>query len=218
MARPDRNEYNKYIFKINEGFRKHLSNFNINLIALIPLSSNNYLVSEESDLNFSSLIEGIKMCDGIIIHGGFGPFDFDYKVIDYIYKNDIPVLGICLGLQVMGEYLKGKVDVLDNKKHNKPRNYQVHDIKIVKNTKLYEIINKETITVNSRHNSALLEIAKKYISAKHGDIIEAIEDKEKKFFMGVQWHPEDLDDENSFKIFESFINKLEEKNDKYKRK
>ena len=36
----------------------------------------------------------------------------------------------------------------------------------------------------------------------------SVEDKNKKFFVGVQWHPEDLDDENSDKLFNYFINKL----------
>ena len=37
-------------------------------------------------------------------------------------------------------------------------------------------------------------------------ILEAIEMKDKKFIIGVQWHPEGLDDENSNKLFDYFIN------------
>ena len=40
-------------------------------------------------------------------------------------------------------------------------------------------------------------------------VLEAIEDSSKKFFIGVQWHPESLmEDENSKKLFDYFIKML----------
>ena len=50
---------------------------------------------------------------------------------------------------------------------------------------------------------------KKFISAVSKDgIIEGIEDNSKKFFLGVQWHPESLKDSNSYNLIKYFINSL----------
>ena len=61
--------------------------------------------------------------------------------------------------------------------------------------------------VNSRHKDYVINTGLS-IGATCNGIIEEVEDKNKKFFVGVQWHPEDLDDENSDKLFDYFINKL----------
>ena len=70
------------------------------------------------------------------------------------------------------------------------------------------IIGKENIEINSLH-SFCIPNTKLCISARSDDkVIEAVEDKRKTFFLGVQWHPELLNDENTDKLFTYFINKL----------
>lgn len=95
-----------------------------------------------------------------------------------------------------------------NGNHNSEKDY-VHDVTINKNSMLYKILGEERIKVNSRHNKCVPS-TKLDISAYSEDgIIEGIEDKTKKFFIGVQWHPETLmEDRYSNKLFDHFINIL----------
>lgn len=99
--------------------------------------------------------------------------------------------------------------IIETKNHNSNEDY-VHEVKISKNSKLYEIIQKEIIKVNSRHNTYIpfTDLDKVAYSVKE-NIIEAVEDESKRFFMGIQWHPETLlEDENSKKIFDAYIESL----------
>ena len=84
-----------------------------------------------------------------------------------------------------------------------------HRIKIKKNTKLYEILKKEEIEVNSFHNYHVAEPTEGLVinATSEDNNIEGVELKDKTFIMGIQWHPEisyDFD-ENSKKIIDYFI-------------
>ena len=102
--------------------------------------------------------------------------------------------------------MNGELGKLNNSKH-KSKNEYVHDIKIDKKSLLYKILMKKEIKVNSRHQDYLIH-TNLTIGAKFKNIIEEIEDKDKRFFIGVQWHPENLNDDNSDKLFNYFIKKL----------
>lgn len=143
----------------------------------------------------------INLCDGIIMQGGDDVLDFDLKVIDYVYRKNIPYFGICLGMQEAGIYLNG---ILDNTCSHY-NNY--HYIKVDKNSILYSILKQDKVLVNSRHKQ-FIKTTDAYISST-SDVIESIEDKNKTFFLGVQWHPEDMFsyDYNSRLLFKYFINK-----------
>lgn len=147
----------------------------------------------------------IDKCKGIILQGGNDIYEIDEEIIKYIYNKKIPVLGICLGFQLMGKTFNGKINRLNNN-HNKNEKY-VHSIKIIRNSLLYKIIGKEEIFVNSRHQDHLLNSSLKISSISNDGIIESIEDKIHPFFIGVQWHPETLNDENSKKLFSYFFEK-----------
>jgi putative glutamine amidotransferase len=117
--------------------------------------------------------------------------NYDRFIYDFCLKKDIPYLGICLGFQVMTD----KIEIVDNH-YNK-----YHKIYINKDSKLYKIYNKELLFVNSRHHYRVVK-TNNFISAKSIDgVIEAIEVLNKKFIVGVQWHPEDLNDELLFNEF-----------------
>lgn len=147
----------------------------------------------------------LKMLDGFIFQGGTDYTLDDLKVMDYLYKNDIPTLGICLGMQTMGVYKSGKLGLVSG--HNFRKKY-IHEVKIDTNSKLYDIINKDRVVVNSRHNEILL-FTDMHVAAKTLDgVIEAIEDSSKKFFIGVQWHPESLDDITSKRLFDAFFESI----------
>ena len=144
----------------------------------------------------------LDICDGFILQGGDDIMKEDLDMINKLYKLDIPLLGICLGMQEMGYAFDGEIIDVDNHIDNK-----LHDIVINNDSILYKIFNCERTIVNSRHKSAIKN-SSLFVSAKSGDgVTEAIEDKNKKFFVGVQWHPENMinSDILSRRLFDYFI-------------
>lgn len=154
-------------------------------------------------------IETIKLCDGIIIQGG-NDYDLEeIEMIKYIYDNDIPCLGICLGMQLMSLMKNGEIGEIGNFKHLS-RNKYVHDVSIDLKSKLYKIIKKDKIKVNSRHKDKVIYTDLDIVSYSSDGIIEAVEDKTKKFFIGVEWHPESLEDDSE-NIFKEFFKQIKTK-------
>ena len=137
-----------------------------------------------------NLDEILKLCDGIVMPGGTTIYDYDEYICKYCMENDVPVLGICLGMQVMGS-INGTLKNISNHQGTN------HKIIIKKDSKLDKIL-KNNI-VNSRHNECIDKTLDYDITAYSIDnVIEAIEHKSNRFNIGVQWHPEDMDDDSLF--------------------
>ena len=155
----------------------------------------------------------LKCCDGIIIPGGTNIYPYHFQIVDYCYKNNIPILGICMGHQIIGLYSINKTneeDLITIKNHNDKN--LLHNVKISKDSKLYSILG-EDIKVNSRHYYALSKVGKPFIinMTSQDNIIEAIEYiDDNHFLLGVQFHPEDLD--NTEILYNYFLKEV------YKRK
>jgi len=153
--------------------------------------------------DFEDIKEVVSLCDGIVLPGGHNNNDNDYKLINYLYDNNIPTLGICLGMQGMAMTFNNKQETkIIN--HNSLEEY-VHYVNINKDSLLYKIIGEERIKVNSRHNYAIFKTNFTVNAISDDNIIEGIEDPTKKFFLGLQWHPESLTDANTHKLFKYFI-------------
>ena len=163
--------------------------------------------NNDSSKEFLRVQELIDECDGIILQGGSEMYPIDLEIVKYLYDRDISTLGICLGMQIMGVVINGElssnslISLKSNKKY-------VHSISIKEDSKLYSILNNNKIEVNSRHKDYLIKTDLDIVGYSDDDIIEAIEDKNKKFFVGVEWHPESLNDEYSNKLFNSFVDSL----------
>jgi len=118
---------------------------------------------------------------------------------------DIPVLGICRGMQVLATAYGGRVcdhiDGHDLKKHER------HDVAILENSRLSRVISRRIYEVNSLHHQAVTDVGYgMVVSALSEDgIIEAMEHEKKPHF-GVQWHPEKLGDSSSKRLFDFFVN------------
>lgn len=187
---------------VREDLIAYLRNYPIQVIC-IPILFNQNEYDE-----WDKVVELIKSCDGIILPGGAKEYDIDKKIVNYLYENDIPTLGICLGMQLMALTFNGDIESIGNETHQKREGY-VHDIKIKEESKLASILNANKITVNSRHIEHITTTDLPIVAISNDLIIEGVEDSAKKFFIGVQWHPESLNEDiYSKRLFDFFINSL----------
>lgn len=203
ILREWRADYKQYpLYAVKTDLIKFLRKYNINIIT-IPIMF-------ENKNEFEKIKEVINLCDGIILPGGAEINDIEYKLTKYLYDIDKPTLGICLGMQTMGKTFNGLIRKrVEKENHNKDDEY-VHNIKINENSLLYKILGENIIKVNSRHDNYIPHTNISDIAYSEEDnILEAIEDKNKRFFIGVQWHPETLiNDKYSNKLFDYFIKSL----------
>lgn len=156
----------------------------------------------------------LDICKGFIIPGGNTWNKLDESIILYALNNNKPLLGICAGMQALGNlmYFNSdksdrtiKVNSISNINHNILKNCYIHKININKGI-LFDILGKKEIEVNSRHNDTIVNNSAFKVEAISDDnIIEAI--SLNPLVIGVQWHPEDLQDENSNKLFKYLIEK-----------
>jgi len=130
------------------------------------------------------------------------------------YNRQIPMLGICRGIQTLVTALDGEVDQdiaesfaaahgagraaaaaghsLIKHSQDADRSEPTHTVRISRESVLYSLYKTETLAVNSIHHQAVRASGRRFsVSAKAPDgVIEAIESSEFKPFVGVQWHPE----------------------------
>lgn len=144
----------------------------------------------------------LKLCDGFILPGG----DYetiDFLIIKYAYEFDLSLLGICMGMQSLGKYFNGNLELVDN--HYSKSDY--HFVNIDSSSKIFKILNRSKIKVNSRHKYKLSNTDLKIFAYSQDNVIEAIEVPNKKYIIGVQWHPESMIsyDIVSKQLLDSFI-------------
>lgn len=158
---------------------------------------------------YNNLISQINLCDGILFQGGNYCDNYEMIIAKYCYDNDIPTLGICCGLNVMVRALGGTTKLVANpKKHNNLESLYVHEVKLNKNSKFYDIIKLDSIPVNSRHKKTVNTHPNLIVNCVCDDgYIDGVEAPHKKFYMAFRFHSESLYkiDKNHNKIFESFI-------------
>lgn len=163
-----------------------------------------------TEIEQKELKESVSICDAIIKPGALKIYPYEKFIYDACAENRMPYLGICAGMQMMAAYQQEMIKNIKNDSdicHYSKDDY-CHSIKLLDNTILKKIINKDEIMVNSRHNYHILNSGIQRVSAIAQDgIIEAIESNDDLFQLGLQWHPELLskDDENSQIIFGEFI-------------
>lgn len=170
----------------------------------------NKRLSEIDELTFiekQDLRESLDRVDAIIKPGALKIYGFERYIYNYAFNKDIPYLGICAGMQMMAGFKNNKYNNVKNETdiHHSKEEY-AHKLRILKNTLLYDILKEEEIEVNSRHRYHIENPGICDINAYSEDgIIEGIENRNKLFHLGVQWHPENLNDQNTDKIFDEFI-------------
>ena len=131
------------------------------------------------------------------------------------YNRQLPILGICRGIQTLAVALDGKVDQdikLTNVKHSQDadRSEPTHSVSIEKDSTLYNIYSgsqTSTLYVNSFHHQAVSDAGPRFrvVARAVDNVIEAIESSEFKSILGVQWHPECLG-EDGLPLFQWLVN------------
>lgn len=130
-------------------------------------------------------------------------------------NRQIPILGICRGIQVLAMALDGTVqqDIYEDYlpigpagvlgpstiKHSQDavQAEPTHTVHIERDSILFSLYHKERMAVNSLHHQAVKDPGARFrtTAVAPDGVIEAIESTEFKSIMGVQWHPEHLGDE-----------------------
>lgn len=129
---------------------------------------------------------------------------FEWRLLELALEKKKPILGICGGMQLVNVVLGGSLiqhipDEIDNglpHEQPNPRTEAGHDVQIYADTLLHKLVQSTMvegkIPVNSAHHQAIKTLGNGIVvSAMASDgIIEGIEDTQRPFCLGVQWHPE----------------------------
>ena len=209
---------------LNIEFIKLCNKFNAQVVIIPP--------------QFNSPDFSLKGIDGLVVTGGgdIDPSNYSQKPINKLERvskerdvtelnllkkaemENIKTLAICRGHQLLNVYKGGTLhqDINDagftEINHAKPYDdarKHIHNVKVIKNTKLDQILNTENLKVNSIHHQAIDKLGKDLIiSAESPDgIIEGIEVTNEWKAIGIQWHPEYLaEEEYSVALFNWLIN------------
>ena len=133
--------------------------------------------------------------------------NFEIPLCQEAYKRNLPILGICRGIQTiaiaLGGHVKQHISTSVKHSQNAPKDSVTHSVKIEKGSILSEIYNSENIFVNSFHHQAVDNPGSRFkaVAFSKDNIIEAIESTEYHSVIGVQWHSEQLNEEG-LKLFQ----------------
>lgn len=126
----------------------------------------------------------------------------DYLILCHAMKYNLPLLGICRGIQLINAGLGGTLwQDLPSQTGTKimhsqppPRDIPVHDVRIIPGTPLHELLETEKLAVNSFHHQGVKDAAPgvTVMAVAEDGLVEAIAVDGKDFIWGVQWHPEHM--------------------------
>ncbi len=164
--------------------------------------------------DMTSLLDSI---DGLIVSGGpdISPANYneepgpmttefypeqDYSemgLIERALERDMPLLGICRGMQILSVAHGGRMHQhLDTTPGHEGHGgffgkSTEHGVVVERGSQLASIMG-DSFTVNSLHHQGVSDAGSLEVSARadHDGLIEGVERKDKKFCLGVQWHPE----------------------------
>lgn len=140
----------------------------------------------------------------------------ELKLLTLALKKQIPVFGICRGLQVMNVYFGGtliqdinqtEISTVEHVCRNIPKNYPVHQVSLSKHLDLISCFEENRIGVNSLHHQCIDELADPLMicGTSEDGIIEAICLKDNHQVFAVQWHPEMMSEHlNVFRLLVNY--------------
>lgn len=190
------------------------------VIGILPQKNNQTFNQEDEHENIEltqfeqeRLLQTLKLCDGIILQGGLSSHNYEEFIAKYCYDNNIPCLGICAGFNNIVRALGGNtIKLINVDKHDRPDLQYAHSCNIIDKASLfYKIIKQDTFFVNSVHTYIANKIpaSLSVVATSDDEQVEVVEAKNKKFYIGIKYHPELLIDKDDFEnnIFKTFIDK-----------
>jgi putative glutamine amidotransferase len=141
----------------------------------------------------------------------------DWFLLEEVFRNKKPLLGICYGIQILNVFLGGtlwqdirsEVDGAHKHSPDSPDDFLTHNIEVVPESLLVSLAGHEKMNVNSFHHQGIRKTAPalKPVAIAPDNIVEAVElTDQSHFVLAVQWHPEIgwNSDEFSQRIFSCF--------------
>ena len=185
----------------------------------------------------ASADEHLALLDGLLITGGL--FDlapeeygmqakypekivmkpdrthFERALLRGALKRDLPVLGICGGMQLIAvemgaalhQHIPSDVDTSIEHKQTSPCDVAAHTVRVVPGSLLHRALGAEHMRVNSLHHQAVaggnprLRIG----AVAEDGVVESVEVPDRAFCMGVQWHPEYLVNDSERNLFTALV-------------
>jgi putative glutamine amidotransferase len=150
----------------------------------------------------------------------------EFQLLDWAMKDDLPVLAICRGVQVLNVALGGTLyqDLTHDRpvhlvhdqslgESPRPRTEPHHPVTIATGSCLADVLGLEAVEVNSMHHQGLKGLAPPLKAVGHApdglvEGVEPVDAARSSFLLGVQWHPEELargGDGPSRRLFERFV-------------
>lgn len=126
--------------------------------------------------------------------------------------DDLPVLGICRGFQLLNVALGGQLlqHIEDHRPAEREGLLQHHDVRVRAGSRLAAAVGEGPLTVNSRHHQAVSRATLApdlEATAVVGDVVEAFEAPGRRWVVGVQWHPERTDEvsRDALGVFDALV-------------
>jgi len=146
----------------------------------------------------------------------------DFTLLDYSEKANLPVLGICFGAQSLNVFRGGTLiqDIpsivpaaVFHDDHGNPEQPARHPVRMSTDSLLARLAGRSTADVNSFHHQSVAKVGSnlKAVATAPDGVVEAVEDVNGRFVIGVQWHPERGFQEDPFAraLFSEFIKEAE---------
>jgi len=188
----------------------------------------------------------LSIIDGLVMTGGCGSSDKDDRIevkekprtlrgqndrryiadrylIEAALKRNMPLMGMCRGMQMICETAGGKIsykflDEIDtggiSHQQKEKGNIPTHTISLKEGSQLQKILGVSEVDVDSFHNQFCAEPGKNFKASAwaKNKIIEAIESPIYRFALGLQFHPEEMFNDYPvfIKLFKAFVDKCGE--------
>jgi putative glutamine amidotransferase len=120
---------------------------------------------------------------------------FELALAHAALERDMPVLGVCRGMQMLNIALGGTLDqhLADFATHrHTPGAFSDHEVRLAEGSLAARVVGGERTAVKSHHHQGIDELGEGLVAVGWADgVVEAIELPGKRFALGVLWHPEE---------------------------